>query len=108
MEDTVYPDSNDVRPLLDVAIDYDQEAEVAKKQVFGKKLLARDLETAAHFSKEFSFSMRSPKMEDVVNRRGRFEGDFATIGPANVGSEKINEAEIVRRIISRNESEGEV
>ena len=36
VEETVYPDSNDVRPLLDVAIDYDQEVEAAMKQIFGK------------------------------------------------------------------------
>ena len=75
VEETVYPDSNDVRPLLDVAIDYDQEVEAAMKQIFGKKLLARDLETAARFSKEFSLDAIT-KDGDVVNRKGGFEGGY--------------------------------
>ena len=50
-----YPESNDVFPLIDVAIDYDKEVDLAVKQVFGKKLLARDIDAAALFSREFQF-----------------------------------------------------
>lgn len=70
-----YPDSNDVRPLIDVAIEYDEEFEPAIKHVFGKKLLARDLETAAHFSKVFQLDAIT-KEGDVVTRSGSFEGGY--------------------------------
>lgn len=44
-------------------------------QVFGGKLLARDIQTAAHFSKECH--MDAITMEgDVVNHRGAFEGGY--------------------------------
>ena len=70
-----YPDSNDVKPLIEVAIEYEPALEAAIKHVFGRKLLARDLETAAHFSKEFQLDAIT-KEGDVVNRMGAFEGGY--------------------------------
>ena len=71
----VYPDSNDVRPLIDVALDFDPYFEQAIRQIFSKKLLARDLDTASHFSKEFQLDAIT-REGDSVNRRGGFEGGF--------------------------------
>lgn len=70
-----YPDSNDVRPLMSVALQYEDNVEIAVKQVFGHKLLARDLDIAAHYSKEFSLDAIT-KDGDQVNRKGGFEGGY--------------------------------
>jgi len=70
-----YPDSNDVRPLISVAIQYDVHVDLAVKQVFGHKLLARDLDIAARFSKEFNLDAIT-KDGDQVNRKGGFEGGY--------------------------------
>ena len=51
VENIQYPDSNDVRALIEVALDFNENVEVAVRQVFGKKLLAKNLETASLFSK---------------------------------------------------------
>ena len=70
-----YPESADVRPLMEAALDYDQRIEPAIKHVFGQKLLARDLDVAAHFSKEFRLDAIT-KDGDQVNRKGGFEGGY--------------------------------
>eukprot|EP00605_Chrysophyceae_sp_TOSAG23-4_P000929 GSChrysophyteH1.ASY1.ANO1.1029.1 assembled CDS len=57
-----YPDSQDVRPLVDVALDFEPDFEIAIKHVFGSKLLARDLDVASHYSKECNL--------DAITREG--------------------------------------
>lgn len=70
-----YPTSPDIRPLIQVAFEYDQEIDVAIKLIFGQKLIARDLDTASIFSKDFQ--MDAITMEgDIVNHRGAFEGGY--------------------------------
>lgn len=92
VSETVYPDSNDVRALIDVAIDYEDEVELAIKQVFSKKLLARDLDAAALFSKEFDLDAIT-KDGDVVNRKGGFEGGYRDERISKIGAVmKIKEA----------------
>lgn len=70
-----YPESRDVRPLIDVALNYDVNIENAIKQVFGKKLLAKDLEIAAKFSRECQLDAVTLE-GDLVNRKGGFEGGY--------------------------------
>jgi structural maintenance of chromosome 3 (chondroitin sulfate proteoglycan 6) len=70
-----YPDSNDVRPMMEVALDYDEAFAPAMKHVFGKKLLARDLEVASHFSREYNLDAIT-RDGDQVNRKGGFEGGY--------------------------------
>jgi len=73
--DVRYPDSTDVRPLMSVALTYAPAMAEAVKQVFSKKLIARDLDTAAHFSKEYQLDAIT-KDGDQVNRKGGFEGGY--------------------------------
>jgi len=75
VEAVQYPDSNDVRPLIDVALNFEARFEPAIRQVFGKKILARDIQVAAHFSKEFQLDAIT-KDGDLVNRKGGFEGGY--------------------------------
>jgi len=87
-----YPDSNDVRPLMAVALTYESHLEVAVKQVFGHKLLARDLDVAARFSKECGLDAIT-KEGDQVNRKGGFEGGFHDEKASRIGAVyKIREA----------------
>jgi structural maintenance of chromosome 3 (chondroitin sulfate proteoglycan 6) len=60
---------------MQVALVYDEAVAPAIQQVFGKKLLARDLETAARYSKECQLDAIT-KEGDVVNRKGGFEGGY--------------------------------
>jgi len=90
--DVKYPESTDVRPMVDVALEFDSDFEVAIKHVFGKKLLARDLDVAAHFSKEFDLDAIT-RDGDLVNRRGGFEGGFHDERVSKIGAvQKIREA----------------
>lgn len=70
-----YPTSNEVRPLKSVALDYEPAVEDAMQQVFGLKLLAKDMDVAARFSKEFQLDAIT-KEGDQVNRKGGFEGGY--------------------------------
>ena len=87
-----YPDSTDVRSLTQVALEYEADFEQAIRQVFGKKLLARDLDTAAHFSKEFQLDAITAD-GDQVNRKGGFEGGYHDERVSRIGAVvKIREA----------------
>ena len=70
-----YPVSNDVRPLMESALNYESKFEAAVRMVFGKKLLARDLEVAANFSRSSGLDAVT-RDGDIVNRRGGFEGGY--------------------------------
>lgn len=70
-----YPETTDVRSLMEVALVYDPAVAAGISQVFGKKLLARDLETAARYSKECQLDAIT-KEGDVVSRKGGFEGGY--------------------------------
>jgi structural maintenance of chromosome 3 (chondroitin sulfate proteoglycan 6) len=70
-----YPESRDVRPLMEVALNYDIAVEKAVKQIFGKKLLAKDLDIAAKYSRESQLDAVTPE-GDLVNRKGGFEGGY--------------------------------
>mmetsp|Transcript_23269 Transcript_23269/g.34155 ORF Transcript_23269/g.34155 Transcript_23269/m.34155 type:complete len:1343 (-) Transcript_23269:210-4238(-) len=70
-----YPESGDVRPLIEVALEFDTAVAPAIRQVFGKKLLAKDLDAAAKYSRESQLD--AVTMEgDVVSRKGGFEGGY--------------------------------
>jgi structural maintenance of chromosome 3 (chondroitin sulfate proteoglycan 6) len=70
-----YPETTDVRSLMEVALVYDPSVTAAISQVFGKKLLARDLDTAARYSKECQLDAIT-KEGDIVSRKGGFEGGY--------------------------------
>ena len=70
-----YPDTTDVRSLMEVALDFDDSVEPAIRQVFGKKLLAKDLDTAARYSRECKLDAIT-REGDVVSRKGGFEGGY--------------------------------
>ena len=92
--DVQYPDSTDVRPLMKEALKYNPDMEQAMRQVFGKKLLARDLDTAAHFSKEYQLDAIT-KDGDQVNRKGGFEGGYHDERVSRIGAmAKIREAHV--------------
>jgi structural maintenance of chromosome 3 (chondroitin sulfate proteoglycan 6) len=68
-----------------VALEYEGEFEQAIRQVFSKKLLARDLDTAAHFSKEYQLDAIT-KDGDQVNRKGGFEGGYHDERASRIGA----------------------
>ncbi|CAM9183039.1 unnamed protein product [Chrysoparadoxa australica] len=82
-----YPESNDVVPLIDVALTFKPEVKAAMSQasftiyiyickyIFGKKLIARTLEVAGQFSE--STGMDAITLEgDEVNGRGGLHGGY--------------------------------
>jgi structural maintenance of chromosome 3 (chondroitin sulfate proteoglycan 6) len=100
-----YPDSPDVRPLIDIALEYENDFEQAIRQVFGKKLLARDLDVASHFSKEYQLDAIT-REGDLVNRRGGFEGGFHDDRVSRIGAVyKIRDANVkLTELLSREEA----
>lgn len=70
-----FPSNPDVRSLMEVALKFDPIITPAVSQVFGKKLLARDLDIAARYSRECQLDAIT-KEGDVVSRKGGFEGGY--------------------------------
>ena len=73
--EVTYPDSTEVRPMMEVALEYEPAFAEAIKHVFGRKLLARDLEVASQYSREFGLDAIT-RDGDMVNRKGGFEGGY--------------------------------
>jgi structural maintenance of chromosome 3 (chondroitin sulfate proteoglycan 6) len=70
-----YPDSPDVRPLLSHCIKYDPKVERAMKHVFGKKLLARNVDVASTWSARCK--MDAITLDgDLCSRKGALSGGF--------------------------------
>jgi len=70
-----YPDSADVVPLLSAALTYPKNVEKAMQQIFGLKLLARDLEVAARFSE--TAKMDAITLDgDEASRKGSMQGGY--------------------------------
>lgn len=70
-----YPDTNDAKPLLEVAIDFSPKFEAAMRQVFSKKLIAKDMDVAAQYSRPFHLDCIT-RDGDIVGRKGGYEGGF--------------------------------
>ena len=105
--DTVtYPESTDVRSMIDVALTFEPQFEIAMRHVFGKKLLARDLDVAAHFSKEYNLDAIT-REGDSVNRRGGFEGGFHDDRVSKIGA-VIRISNATQRIDTLNIEEKEI
>ncbi|CAN0362690.1 unnamed protein product, partial [Phaeothamnion confervicola] len=70
-----FPDSQEVAPLLRTAIRHDPDVLPALQQIFGKKLLARNVEVAAQFAA--SANMDAITLEgDEVGRKGSLRGGY--------------------------------
>ncbi len=70
-----YPDSTDVVPLLSAALTYPREVDKAMQQIFGMKLLARDLEVAARFSETAHLDAITLD-GDEASRKGSMAGGY--------------------------------
>ncbi|GMI01375.1 hypothetical protein TrLO_g1143 [Triparma laevis f. longispina] len=70
-----YPDSNDVVPIIKRCMKFNPDVKAAMTMVFGKKLLAKNMEAAAQWSK--NFEMDAVTMDgDEVNSKGALKGGF--------------------------------
>ena len=75
IEDADYPDSSDVKPLLSQCIKYQDNVEKAMQHVFGKKLLARNVDAASTWSAKCN--MDAITLEgDLCSRKGALTGGF--------------------------------
>lgn len=71
-----YPENHpNVKALIDVAIDYEEEVERAIRLVFGMKLIAKDLEIATEAARQFNMDTLTID-GDIVNHRGAIEGGY--------------------------------
>ena len=70
-----YPESNDVVPIIKRCIKFDSKVSAAMTMIFGKKLLAKNLDAASEWSK--NANMDAVTMDgDEVNRKGALQGGF--------------------------------
>jgi len=70
-----YPESNDVVPIIKRCIKFDAKVAPAMAMIFGKKLLAKNLDAASEWSK--NANMDAVTMDgDEVNRKGALQGGF--------------------------------
>jgi structural maintenance of chromosome 3 (chondroitin sulfate proteoglycan 6) len=70
-----YPSSNDVRPMLDLCLEYDAKVSKAMQHVFSKKLIARTQELASEWSTKLN--MDAVTLDgDLCSRKGALTGGF--------------------------------
>ena len=70
-----YPDSNDVVPIIKRCVKFNPAVKAAMTMIFGRKLLAKNMEAASLWSK--NFDMDAVTMDgDEVNSKGALQGGF--------------------------------
>ena len=103
-----YPDSPDVRPLITHCIKYDPKVERAMKHVFGKKLLARNVDVASSWSARCR--MDAITLDgDLCSRKGALSGGFVDLSKSRLraqsqqkeGSEALAKAESEHRDVKQ-------
>jgi structural maintenance of chromosome 3 (chondroitin sulfate proteoglycan 6) len=94
-----YPkNTNDVYPLIEVALEYEKEVEKAIKLIFGQKLIARDIHVASDYAKQYNMDVLTTD-GDIASSKGSFEGGFHDEKLSKIGAvEKIrrSNAEITK------------
>ena len=70
-----YPDSNDVRPMLDLCLDYDPKVAKAMQHIFSKKMIARTQELATEWSSKLKMDVVTLD-GDLCGRKGALTGGF--------------------------------
>lgn len=69
------PESDDVRPMLDLCIDYDPKVELALRHVFHKKLIARTRDHALEWSSKIGVDAITLD-GDLCSRKGAMTGGY--------------------------------
>jgi structural maintenance of chromosome 3 (chondroitin sulfate proteoglycan 6) len=75
VESVTYPDSPDVRPLLSHCLSYDPKIDRAMKHVFGKKLLARNVDVASTWAARSNMDALTLD-GDLCSRKGALSGGY--------------------------------
>lgn len=83
IEKVNYPESNDVRPMLDMCINYDKKVERAMQHVFGKKLLAGNTEVATAWSTKVSMDVITMD-GDLCSRKGALTGGYVDLNKSRL------------------------
>lgn len=78
-----HPESNDVRPMLDLCIKYDKQVERAMQHVFSKKLIARSQELASEWSTKLSVDAITLD-GDLCGRKGALTGGFVDVNKSRL------------------------
>ena len=73
-----YPDSTDVRPMLDVCLEFDPKVAKAMQHVFSKKLVARTQELASEWSSKLKMDVVTLD-GDLCGRKGALTGGFVDV-----------------------------
>ena len=71
--------------LMKTAIDFKPEVKLAMEQIFGRKLLCRDFDTATRFASECNMDALTMH-GDQVNRNGALEGGYHDDRQSKLGS----------------------
>lgn len=78
-----YPQTPDVKPLLDACLTYDAKVDRAMKHVFGKKLLARTVDVASTWSARSH--MDAITLDgDLCSRKGALSGGFVDLNKSRL------------------------
>jgi structural maintenance of chromosome 3 (chondroitin sulfate proteoglycan 6) len=77
-QNTRYPQSNDVAPLMETCIDFDPKVTRAMQHVFDKKLLARSAEVASEWSDKVHMDCITLD-GDLCSRKGALTGGYVDL-----------------------------
>ena len=75
---THYPQSNDITPLLQTCIDYDPKVKRAMQQIFDRKILARSPEIASEWSEKLKMDCITLD-GDLCSRKGALSGGYVDV-----------------------------
>jgi structural maintenance of chromosome 3 (chondroitin sulfate proteoglycan 6) len=82
-DETQYPQSSDVTPMLDTCIEYDPKVAGAMRHVFDKKLLARTPEVASEWSSKSH--MDAITLDgDLCSRKGALTGGYVDLNKSRL------------------------
>ena len=94
-----YPESNDVVPIIKRCVKFNPEVKAAMTMIFGRKLLAKNMESAALWSK--NFDMDAVTMDgDEVNSKGALQGGFLDSSRSKVSEIELRSVELRRLVFS--------
>jgi len=83
VEDVTYPDTTDVTPMITTCIEYDPKVHRAMQHVFGKKLLAANIDQATTWSGRLN--MDAITLEgDLCGRKGALTGGYVDTNKSRV------------------------
>jgi structural maintenance of chromosome 3 (chondroitin sulfate proteoglycan 6) len=75
VEQVKYPENNEIRPMIDLCLEFDKNVSRAMQHIFGKKLIARTKDLASEWSTKVNMDVLTLD-GDLCGRKGALTGGY--------------------------------